>query len=441
LPDLSRIDPAVVALAGIVIVFTSIVAATALFRSVRRRRRDAASLMAIDFVRTTFVSRLARGEPIDELLAHAVTELRDSLKLDSAQIWLTDGGELGLAVSDPKREALGIPLLPNVDAIVANARVSGRPWARVWLPELVPERNELAMRVAPIKVGGQLLGLIAIERPGMEERLAADGDGTLEELAREIGTALRKQHLDAALHASMEQLRKQAQDLQASRGRIVVAADAERRRIERDLHDGAQQYLVAIAVKLSLIQELAERDTSRTRALLGELTTDTQSALDELRSLAHGIYPALLSGGGLCDALAAACRRAALPTELHADGIRRYPPELEAAVYFCCLEALQNAAKYAGGGASARVTLWEEAGGLLFEIRDDGAGFDAAHSSSGVGLTNMNDRLGAVGGRLDIESELGQGTLIRGAVPLKDTRDTQIAPTRQRRASNSTPLA
>jgi signal transduction histidine kinase len=425
LPDLSRIDPAIVALAGIVTVFTSIVAATALFRSVRRRRRDTASLMAIDFVRTSFVNRLERGEPIDKLMAQAVEELRDSLRLDAAQIWLTDSGKLALAVSDPERDGLGIPLVPNVDAIVANARVSGRPWARVWLPELVPERNEMAMRVAPISVGGQLLGLIAIERLGYEERLAADADGTLEELAREVATALKNQHLDTALHASMEQLRKQAQDLQASRGRIVAAADAERRRIERDLHDGAQQYLVAISVKLSLIQELAGRDASRSRALLEELTTDTQSALDELRSLARGIYPALLSDGGLCDALAAACRRAALPTELHADGIRRYPPELEAAVYFCCLEALQNAAKYAGGGASARVTLWEEAGGVLFDIRDVGVGFDAAHSSPGAGLTNMNDRLGAVGGRLNIESEPGQGTLIGGAVPLNEAQETQ----------------
>jgi signal transduction histidine kinase len=424
LPDLSRIDPAIVALAAILTVFTGIVAATALFRSARQQRSNSASLVAIDFVRTSFVNRLERGEPIDELLTQAVEELRDSLKLDAAQIWLTDSGDLDLAASDPRRDVVPIKLVPNVGAIVANARASGRPWASVWLPDLVPKRDEVAIRVAPIRVGGQLLGLIVIEREGHEERLAADADGTLEELAREIGTALNSQHLDTALHASMEQLRKQAQDLQASRGRIVAAADAERRRIERDLHDGAQQYLVAIAVKLGLVQLLADRDASRRRALLDDLMTDTQSALEELRSLAHGIYPALLSEAGLCDALAAACRRAALPTELHAAGIGRYQPELEAAVYFCCLEALQNAAKYAGAGASARVTVWEEAGGLLFEIRDDGAGFDAAHSSPGVGLTNMNDRLGAVGGRLDIESGPGHGTLIRGAVPLEVARDT-----------------
>jgi signal transduction histidine kinase len=425
LPDLSRADPATIALSGILIVLVGIVAATVLSTSVRQRRRDAASLMAIDFVRTSFVSRLERGEPIDELLAQAVEALRDSLKLDAAQIWLSESGELNLAVSDPRREATGIPLLPHLDSIVANARVSGRPWAKVWLPELFPDRSDMALRVAPISDGGLLLGLIAIERAGNDERLAADADGTLEELAREVGAALKKQRLNAALRLSMEQLRKQAQDLQASRARIVAAADAERRRIERDLHDGAQQYLVAIAVKLSLFQQLAPQDASRSRELLEELVSDTDSALDELRSLAHGIYPPLLSSSGLCEALSAACRRTTLPTELDAVGLRRYPPDLEAAVYFCCLEALQNAAKYAGAGATAGVALWEEAGGLLFEVRDDGAGFDAALSTPGAGLTNMSDRLGAVGGRLTIESEPGKGTRVFGAVPLADDRQSQ----------------
>jgi signal transduction histidine kinase len=222
----------------------------------------------------------------------------------------------------------------------------------------------------------------------------------------------------------MEQLRRQAQDLQASRSRIVAAADAERRRIERDLHDGAQQYLVTIAVKAHLIQQLAEDDPGRGRALLNELASDTQAALDDLRDLAHGIYPPLLGSSGLGEALTAACRRAPLPTELETGTLRRYPPDLEAAIYFCCLEALQNAAKYAGSRATAKVAVWEEAGGLLFEVRDDGAGFDTARSTPGAGLTNMSDRLGAVGGRLSIQSEPGKGTQIKGAVPLADDQET-----------------
>jgi signal transduction histidine kinase len=398
-----------------------ITAAAAVFTSVRRRQRDAASLTAIDFVRTSFVSRLAHGEPMDELLSQVVVALRDSLKLDAAAVWLLEGGELDLAVSDPKREAAGIPLLPNVASVAANARVSGRPWVTVWLPELLPKMNDAAMRVAPISQSGELLGLIVIERAGSEEHLAAEADATLEELVREVGAALKKQRLDTALHESMDQLRRQAQDLQTSRARIVAAADAERRRIERDLHDGAQQYLVAIAVKAGLIRELAGRDVSRSTALLDELARDTQLALDDLRSLAHGIYPPLLSSAGLHEALAAACRRAALPTALEAADLRRYAPQLEAAVYFCCLEALQNAAKYAGSSASARVKLWEEEGGLLFEVRDDGVGFDATQSNPGVGLTNMSDRLGAVGGRLSVESQPGKGTRVRGTIPIADT--------------------
>ena len=412
-------------LAGILVTIAVITAGAGLLASYGRRRREAASLTAIDFVRSSFSGRLAHGEPMDELLPQVAQTLREDLKLDAADVWLAEAGELRLTVSDPNREAGRIPLLPNMDSITATVRVAGRPWARVWLPELLPAAADTALRIAPISLSGELLGLVVVQRAGSEERLATDADVTLEELAREVGVALKKERLDTALHHSVEQLRRQAHDLQASRARIVAAADAERRRIERDLHDGAQQYLVAIAVKAGLIRQLAERDPSRSRALLDELASDTQSALDELRSLAHGIYPPLLGSSGLREALAAACRRAVLPTELVVADLRRYSPALEAAVYFCCLEALQNAAKYAGSKATARVTLWEEAGGLLFEIRDDGVGFDVTHEDPGAGLLNMRDRLGAVGGRLAIESQLGRGTRVKGAIPLVDDQETR----------------
>lgn len=417
---MGELDPATLMLAGILITIAVIAAGAALFATYGQRRREAASLTAIDFVRSSFVSRLSHGESINELLQQVVNALRESLKLDRAEVWLSEAGELRLTVSDPVREAARIPLLLNIGAIAANARVSGRPWARVWLPELLPEKVDTALRIAPISLSGELLGLVVVQRAGSEERLAADADITLDELVREVGAAIKKERLDIALHDSLEQLRGQAQDLQASRARIVAAADAERRRIERDLHDGAQQYLVAIAVKAGLIQQLAGVDAARGKALLDELASDTQSALDELRSLAHGIYPPLLSSAGLGEALGAACRRAPLPTDLDAADLRRYAPQLEAAVYFCCLEALQNAAKYAGRDASARVAIWEEAGGLLFEVADDGVGFDAAQFNAGAGLTNMSDRLGAVGGRLSIESQPGKGTRVKGAIPLGD---------------------
>jgi signal transduction histidine kinase len=418
-PDLSRIDPAAVALLGILIVSMGLAALAAAGTSRARRARDVASLSAIDFVRNAFVSRLAHGEPLDELLPDVVEELRATLRLDAAELWLTtEAGDLRLTVSAPARRPVAVSLTPNVAAIVANAPVSGRPWLKVWLTDLLPEAPDVAVRLAPIAVSGELLGLILIQRTGPEERLAAEADITLVELATEFGSALRKQRLDSALHESLALLRRQAADLQASRARIVASADAERRRIERDLHDGAQQYLVAIAVKAGVVRRLADRDPPRSREMLDELVDDTQLALDELRTLAHGIFPPLLGSDGLCEALSAACRRAVLPTAFETSGIGRYPAQVEAAVYFCCLEALQNAAKYAGDGATARVALWEEAGGLLFEVRDDGAGFDAAGSNPGFGLTNMSDRLGAVGGTLTIESAVGAGTHVRGAIPV-----------------------
>ena len=139
-----------------------------------------------------------------------------------------------------------------------------------------------------------------------------------------------------------------------------------------------------------------------------------ESALDELRTLAQGIYPPLLSSGGLAEALAAACRRTPIRVRLDADGVGRYQPELEAAVYYCCLEALQNAAKHGGGSVAVRV--WEEDGEIAFEVRDDGPGLDPERAGTGAGLTNMRDRVGALGGRLELASN-GTGTAVRGAVP------------------------
>jgi signal transduction histidine kinase len=419
-PDPSSLDPALIALGAILIAIVGVVVASAIVSRANSRRRQDASLTAIDFVRASFVTRLIHGEPMDELFLDVIEALRDSKDLDSAEIWLAETSELRLAAADPDRDRVVVGLPPHVATILSNAPVSGRAWLRIWLPALLDHRVDHAVRIAAVAVDGELMGAYIVERSGPEERLAADVDDTLEELARETGSALKKQRLDAALHESMDRLRQQAEDLRASRSRIVAAADSERRRIERDLHDGAQQYLVAIAVKANLIRQLADQDDTQARVLLQELNDDIQAALDELRDLAHGIYPPLLSSGGLAEALAAACRRAPLPTVFEADGVGRYPPAIEAAVYFCCLEGLQNAAKYAGDGASGGVAVWEEAGDLRFEVRDDGVGFDPTTISTGGGFINMVDRIGAVGGQLGIESEPGTGTRVLGEIPLVD---------------------
>jgi len=412
--DLRFSLPALAAMLGAMVVIT---VTAGLISNERKRRREAANLTAIDFVRSTFASRLARGDPMEELLVQVVEALRDSFKLDAAELWLHEAGVMRRVASNPRRADAELTITPAEESIVANASVSGAAWAKVWLPTLLMDRAQASFRVVPFGASGRLLGLIVIERRRRGDALAADADMTLEELAREVGAGLNKQRLDSALHASLEQLRHQADELQASRARIVVAADAERRRIERDLHDGAQQYLVAIAVKARLIQQLARTDPSGGMALTQDLVHDVESALDELRTLAQGIYPPLLSSAGLVEALAAACRRMPLRVRLEAEGVGRYQTELEAAVYYCCLEALQNASKHAGDGASAAVRLWEEGGALCFEVDDDGAGFDVENKTSGTGLTNMSDRLGAVGGTLLIESSPGVGTRVRGTVP------------------------
>jgi signal transduction histidine kinase len=203
------------------------------------------------------------------------------------------------------------------------------------------------------------------------------------------------------------------EELAASRVRIVTAADAARRKVERDLHDGAQQRLVLLRLKLGIL----ERDPSRTE-LIAEIAHELEQALGELRDLARGIYPAALESEGLVGALEQAATQCAVPATLDSNGAGRYPPELEAAVYFCCLEALQNVAKYAGEGAHATVRLRHSDGALRFEVVDDGVGFDPVGTATSAGLQNMRDRIGALGGSLSIDSALGRGTTVTGEIPV-----------------------
>jgi signal transduction histidine kinase len=373
---------------------------------------------APDEVLRTFGSRLSRSVPLDELLLQMAESLRKTLTLRSAEVWTATAGALELTVSDPERDPARLPLTAEEESTVARAGVSGPGWIKVWLPDLMKGRNEAMIRTVPITYSGELLGLVVVDRPTGAESFSAEEDRILTELARQVGLTFHNVRLDSALQASLDQVRRQADALQASRGRIVAAADAERRRIERNLHDGAQQHLVALAVKVRLAKQLSGRDPDKAIVLLDELGGDLEDALQELRDLAHGIYPPLLADKGLPDALAAAARRASLDTEVRTDGVQRYPAEMEAAVYFCCLEALQNAGKHAGEEARAVVRLWEEEGGLLFEVADDGAGFDTRRTGASAGFTNMNDRLGAIGGSLRIESAPGRGTKVSGVIPL-----------------------
>jgi signal transduction histidine kinase len=380
---------------------------------------------APDEVMRTFGTRLTRALPLDELLLQLAESLQKTLALESAEVWTGTSGRLDRAVSVPERGPATLTLAPSEQPIVARAGVSGPGWAQVWLPALVGEDPDAVLRIAPCTNSGDLLGLIVVRRPEGAPLFTEADDQALGDLGRQVGLALHNVRLDSALQESLDEVQRQAEELRASRTRIVAAGDAERRRIERDLHDGAQQHLVALAVSLRLAREAAERDPAAAKAMLEDLGEDLQDAVQELRNLAHGIYPPVLMDRGLPAALEAAAARAALPTIVDAEGIGRYPQALEAAVYFCCLEALQNAGKHAGDGASATVTLEEDAGRLKFEVADTGAGFDVSGAArEGHGFVNMSDRLGAVGGAVDVQSEPAHGTQVRGWVPAERVEES-----------------
>jgi signal transduction histidine kinase len=222
---------------------------------------------------------------------------------------------------------------------------------------------------------------------------------------------LEKEQLEADLRASTA-------DLVASRVRLMETAAAERRRLERDLHDGVQQHLVGLRLKLEMATEAMRHDPAHGERMLVSVGRQIDDLLQEVRSLARGIYPSLLSQYGLGEALRAAARSSSVPVQVQGSRIGRYPEDLEVAVYFCCLEALQNVAKHAGDDVSATLTLRERGPELRFEVQDTGVGFDLSRAPAGHGLINMRDRIEAVGGTLAVTSRRGRGTTVRGSVPV-----------------------
>lgn len=365
----------------------------------------------------TFGSRMTRALPMEELLLQLAELAKKHFGLRSAEVWTGVDGRLARAAAVPDAGPGAIRLGSTELPVVTRAGVSGRGWAAVWLPQVLESRGDGPLRIAPMTHSGQLFGLLVLERPEGEEEFSEEDDRVLTELARQVGLALQNSELDNALKATLEEVQRKNAELQQSRARIVASGDAERRKIERNLHDGAQQHLVALAVKLRLIQRVGEANPEQALAMVEEARSDVLATVEEVRALAHGIYPPLLMDRGLPEALQAAAGRASLPTTVTADGIARYEQDVEAAVYFCCLEALQNAGKHAGEDASAAVEVVAEEGGLRFEVRDDGAGFDLVDGVRGHGFVNMADRLGAIGGSVEVWSAPGEGTRISGRIP------------------------
>jgi signal transduction histidine kinase len=401
------------------------VIAALLYGPVRNRLSEAANRrvygerQAPDEPLQTFGARMSRAIPLEELLLQLAESLKKSMQLAASEVWTGTDGVLELAASVPFREPPRIRLNDDEVTVIARAHVSGNAWLQVWLPTLLAAHEGRTLRVAPLAHSGELLGLIVCARRAGDAPFSDEQDRVLTELARPVALALHNSRLDTALQASLDDLRVANDELRVSRARIVAAADQSRRQIERNLHDGAQQHLVALAVKLGLARQLLEADPSTVGPMLEELRGDAQETLTQLRELAHGIYPPLLMDRGLGEALRAAANRAVLVTDVAAD-VRRYPPDVEAAVYFCCLEALQNAGKHAGEGARITITVEESAGELCFEVSDNGAGFDATSKAvRGHGFVNMADRVGAIGGSLTVESTPGTGTQVRGRLPLE----------------------
>jgi signal transduction histidine kinase len=245
-----------------------------------------------------------------------------------------------------------------------------------------------------------------------------DDEELLGSVSSLVLTGWRHERLISDLGSAMAQL-------DASRHRIAEIADLERARIERDIHDGAQQRLIAIRMKAALAEDMLDVDPEASAAAVHELGAEAENAIDELRSLARGVYPSILSARGLVDALRAAVRTAPHPVEFETSGVTRYSEEVESAIYFVCMEALQNAMKHAAGATQIRLDLVHARGMLVFEVSDDGPGFTPRAGSSG-GLRNMQDRLEAVGGRLIVDSSPGHGTRVWGAVEARAaTRSTQ----------------
>jgi signal transduction histidine kinase len=381
------------------------IAATALVAVAFQPVRDRANRLANRLVfgeRATPYEVLARfGERVGEtyasedVLPRIARVVAEGTAAARSDVWLRLGGRLTLAASWP----------------VAEPRVS-----------FAVEGDELpaidADRVAPVRHQGELLGAIAVTKPASEP-LAAEESELLDHLAEQAGLVLANARLTADLEARLMQIAGQAADLRSSRQRIVAAQDEERRRLERNIHDGAQQHLVALAVKLRLAKTALQKDPKLGRRMLGEIEGEVDAALDTLRSLALGIYPPLLEEQGIAAALAAQYLRSSLPVRLEADGIGRYPIELEAAVYFCALEALQNAAKYANA-TEITVAFRERDGALEFSVADNGGGFDAGSNGTGTGIQGMRDRMAVFGGDAEIESSPGHGTIVRGRVPVSE---------------------
>jgi signal transduction histidine kinase len=338
-------------------------------------------------VLTDFSSRLGDAYAESDVLPRMARVLGEGVGAEESSVWLAFGSGLRRVATWSSGQERTAPV-----AVGAVEDIAG---------------SDL---VLPVQHAGETLGALAIRKPPSDPVSPAD-EKLVAGLASQAGLVLRNVRLT-------EELKARLADLQAAQKRLVTAQDAERRRLERNIHDGAQQQLVALAVKARLARSLAVRDAGKAAEMLEQIEGETQQALEDLRDLARGIYPPLLADKGLVAALEAQARKSPIPVTVGGGGdLGRFGPDIEAAAYFSVLEALQNVAKYARA-SGATVTLRVEGHEVVFEVVDDGVGFDPGDSGYGTGLQGIADRLGALDGALEISSASGRGTTVSGRIPL-----------------------
>jgi signal transduction histidine kinase len=336
-----------------------------------------------------FSERVGETYADDEVLERMARVVAEGIGASHAEVWILVEDRVHVAarwphedgaLPPPVRAGDGLPSIPGADAAF------------------------------PVEHRGELLGALSVTTPPNDPMDPAKTK-LVSDLAAQGGLVLRNVRLGAALRARLA-------ELQAAQKRLVTAQDEERRKLERNIHDGAQQQLVALTVKARLARQLTEKDPAKAMAMIEQIEDETRRALEDLRDLARGIYPPLLADKGLFAALEAQARKSPVSVTVHGDAIGRFGQDVEAAVYFSCLEALQNVSKYASASA-VTIDLLDGDGTLRFEVRDDGVGFDPRSNGHGSGLQGISDRLGALGGTLDVVSSPGAGTTVSGSLPIE----------------------
>ncbi len=338
-----------------------------------------------------FAEQLGDPGSVEEMTGRMARVLAEGTAAAWTQVWLMVHGDLQLVASWPPGAV--------TDTV----------------PPPVAARQGAGVHSVPVGHGGDVLGVLRVrEREGRS--MAAVESRLFAGLAAQAGLLLAKAQMQAELRARVDRLAMQAGRLRAARTELVTASDVERRRLERDLHDGAQQELVALSINLGLARTLLAHDPARAGQTLTQQADAAEAAIDTLLMLSRGLTPVALVRDGLPAALRAAAATSALPVTARLDGVRRYARDVEVTVYYCAVEALANAAKHSGG-TSIELVLREERGAVELTVTDDGSGVPSDRPATGTGLAGMRRRAAAVGGTLTVDGHPGRGTTVRLTVP------------------------